>query len=283
MTPTDSVPSSSEPSDSEPSSSEPSSSEHSDGTLLNTAAQLQAAEDDTDLRESLAGLSRVTLDLAGLADMLTHVAEFAARAIPGAEGAGLTLVQDGHAQTVVASAEFVRQVDDIQYRIGQGPCITAAAEGRTVRSGSLSGEAAWPRFGPRVGRLGVHSVLSLPLFGAGDVIGVLNVYAHRKNAFDDRSRELGELFATPAGISVHAAQQLDQARRVSAHLGAALTSRAVIDQAVGIVMSRSGCTAGEAFDKLRTISQNEHRKLAQVAQQVVEEAVRRARSRRSEQ
>jgi hypothetical protein len=125
-------------------------------------------------------------------------------------------------------------------------------------------------------------VLSLPLRGAGAVIGVLNVYAHPTDAFDDRAGELGELFAIPAGISVHNAYQLDETRRLSANLSTALTSRAVIDQAIGIVMSRSGCTASEAFDKLRTASQNEHRKLAQVAQQVVEEAVRRARSRRAE-
>jgi hypothetical protein len=126
--------------------------------VLDTAVQEQAAEDDTDLRESLAGLSRLALGHKGLATMLTHVAEFAARAIPGADGAGLTLLQDDQADTVVASAEFVRQVDAIQYRINEGPCITAAAEGRTVSSGSLGGEKLWPRFGPRVGRLGVHSV-----------------------------------------------------------------------------------------------------------------------------
>ena len=63
----------------------------------------------------------------------------------------------------MASAPFVVQVDAIQYGINEGPCITAAAEGRTMRSGSLSADRQWPRFGPRVGRLGVHSALSLPL------------------------------------------------------------------------------------------------------------------------
>ncbi|ANW65181.1 histidine kinase [Mycobacterium sp. djl-10] len=247
------------------------------------ATEDQAAEDDTDLRESLAGLSRLSLGSTGLADMLTHVAEFAARAIPGADGAGLTLVHNERADTVVASADFVRQVDDIQYRLGEGPCITAAREGHTVRSGSLSGEAAWPRFGPRVGRLGVHSVLSLPLAGAAGVVGALNVYAHAKHAFDERAQALGELFAIPAGVTVHTAEQLDQARLVATHLKTALTSRAVIDQAVGIVMSRSGCSAAEAFDKLKSISQTEHRKVADVAHMIVDEAVRRARARHTQQ
>jgi hypothetical protein len=52
-------------------------------------------------------------------------------------------------------------IDEIQYlTLEEGPCITAALQGRTVRSGSLGGEKMWPRFGPRVGRLGVHSALS---------------------------------------------------------------------------------------------------------------------------
>jgi GAF domain-containing protein len=218
----------------EPTDSAPESSDAA--AVLDSAAQDQAAEEDSDLRESLAGLSRLTLGLAGLADMLTHVAEFAARAIPGADGAGLTLLQDDRADTVVASADFVRQIDAIQYRIGEGPCITAAAERRTVSSGSLGGEREWPRFGPRAGRLGVHSVMSLPLIGADDgVLGALNVYSHTKVAFDDRAIELGELFAIPAGISVHSARELDAARRLAAQLSTALTSRAVIDRAIGII------------------------------------------------
>jgi AmiR/NasT family two-component response regulator len=57
-----------------------------------------------------------------------------------------------------------------------------------------------------------------------------------------------------------------------------LTSRAITDQALGIVMSRAGCSAAEAFDRLRVMSQTENRKLSEVAQHVVNEAVRRARS-----
>ena len=111
------------------------------------------------------------------------------QAIPGADGAGLTLIEPGRADTIVKSAPFVEQVDDIQYGIGEGPCISAAATGQTVRSGSLGGDPRWPRFGPRVGRLGVHSVLSLPLLAGDGVVGAMNVYAHAKDAFDDRAEQ----------------------------------------------------------------------------------------------
>jgi transcriptional regulator with GAF, ATPase, and Fis domain len=239
------------------------------------------ASDDLDLRASLASLSRLGMGQGqqGLEDLLRHVAEFAVHAIPGADGAGLTLLESDRADTMVASAEFVHEVDAIQYGIGEGPCITAAAERRTVHSGSLGGEKLWPRFGPRVSRLGVHSVLSLPLLVGADVLGAMNVYAHAKDAFDERSVQLGELFSVPAAIAVQNAQALAEARRLAAQLQAALTSRSGIDQALGIVMSRSGCTAEEAFNKLRAMSQTENRKLSAVAQHVREDAVRRARAR----
>jgi hypothetical protein len=255
----------------------------SNGLASSSQAPLSEDADDVDLRESLTGLSRLGMGPGqqGLEDLLQHVAEFAVQAIPGADGAGLTLLEADRVDTMVASADFVREVDAIQYGIGEGPCITAAAQRRTVHSGSLGGEQMWPRFGPRVGRLGVHSVVSLPLLAGGEVLGAMNVYAHAKDAFDERSVRLGELYAVPAAISVQNAQVLAQARRVAVQLQAALTSRAVIDQALGIVMSRSGCTDAEAFERLRTMSQSENRKLSVVAQHIVEEAVRRARARQA--
>jgi hypothetical protein len=112
-----------------------------------------------DLQESLAGLGELATGLLSLEESLTRVAQFAVRAIPGAEGAGLTLLEENRSDTIVATADFVTQVDDIQYSLGQGPCISAAADQQTVMSGSLGGDQRWPQFGSRVARLGVHSVV----------------------------------------------------------------------------------------------------------------------------
>jgi transcriptional regulator with GAF, ATPase, and Fis domain len=237
------------------------------------------AEDD-DLRSSVASLASLATGSLRLEDTLTAVAHLAVRAIPGADGAGLTLIEQNHSDTVVTTAPFVREVDDIQYGIGQGPCISAARDGKTVRSGSLGGDRRWPQFGSRVARLGVHSAVSLPLLTASGVVGALNVYAHAKHAFDNRAAELGELFAVPAAIAVQNAQILAEAHRLSAQLHRALETRAVVDRAVGIVMSRSGGTEEQALARLRTLSQHEHQKLTQIAQKIVDEAVRRAESRR---
>ena len=239
----------------------------------------QAASEDYDLRLSLAALSQLATGQMQLSDVLTRVAEFAVRAIPGADGAGLTLLAMSKHDMVVASAPFVGEVDAVQYSIGEGPCITAAAEARTVRSGTLEADARWPRFGPRVGDIGVHSALSIPLLSTTGVLGAMNVYAHHREAFDDRTARIGELFAVPAAITVQNAQVLDQTRRLATQLEAALTARATIDQALGIVMSRVGCSPSEAFNRLRQLSQSNHQKLHTVAQDIVDEAVRRARAR----
>lgn len=240
----------------------------------------ESEQQDADLAASLSQLSRLSASRFGLVELLTKVATMAVQAIPGADGAGLTLLEPNHADIIVKSTDFVREIDDIQYSIGQGPCISAVQTGTTMRSGSLGGDPRWPRFGPRAGRLGVHSVLSLPLSTPGGVVGAMNVYAHIKDAFDERSEQLGEFFAVPAAISVVNAQILAQSERLAAQLQAALTSRPLIDQAIGILRSRSGDTAAEAFTRLQQMSQHEHIKLTAVAAALVEEAAARARVRR---
>jgi len=238
--------------------------------------------DDDELAASLTGLSGLLSGHRTLEQGLVRVAEFAVRAIPGADGAGLTLLEADRAQTVVATDEFVTAVDDIQYGLGEGPCVSAVANARTFSSGNLGGEPQWPRFGPRVGRLGVHSALSLPLLLPGQVLGALNVYAHGRHVFDEHAVAMGESFSPQAAVSVHNAQLLAQAERLVAQLQQALTSRAEIDQALGVMMSRTGATAQEAFDKLRDLSQSQSVKLTDVARDVLGQAVRRARARHTE-
>jgi GAF domain-containing protein len=234
---------------------------------------------DDDLTGSLSGLAEMLAGQRPLPETLVHIAEFAVQAIPGAEGAGLTMLEKDRPQTVVASADFVQAVDDVQYGLGEGPCLLAVETRDTQTSGSLGGEPRWPRFGPRVGRMGVHSVLSLPLLLPDRVVGALNVYAHAKHAFGPDAVRIGELFARPAAVSVHNARILAESQRLAEQLRAALTSRAVIDQALGVIMSRSGATPEQAFDRLRAMSQAQHVKVSEVSRVLVDEAVRRARAR----
>lgn len=120
---------------------------------------------------------------------------------------------------------------------------------------------------------------ALPLLLPDRVVGAINVYAHDKDVFDEHAAALGELFAKPAAVAVHNARVLAQAMALTVQLQTALSARPVIDQAIGLLRGRSGRSAEDAFAQLRAISQAEHRKLADVAQRIVDEAVRRARAR----
>lgn len=242
---------------------------------------MAAVEAQDPLRSSLDALALLSSRGLALEELLTGVARLAVRAIPGADGAGLTLLDGGRTDTIVATADFVTAVDDIQYGLGEGPCISAAAQNVTVVSGSLGADERWRPFGSQVARLGVHSVVSLPLPTAEGVVGAMNVYAHGEHRFDAHAVEVGELFAAPAAIAVQNAQVLAQARRVADRLQAALVEQQVVERAVGVLLSRHGGTAEQALEGLRRTSEAEHSPLAVVAQALVDEAVRRASDRRT--
>jgi anti-anti-sigma factor len=238
--------------------------------------------DDVDLPRALLGLAQLALGTQPLTASLERVAKLAAAAIPSADGVGLTMLEGGRRQTVVGSAPFVMEVEGVQYGIGEGPCITAVSDERAIRSRSLGDDPQWPSFGPQAAALGVHSALSLPLTVDGVVVGALNLFARRHDAFSDQAVSVAEVFATAAAVAVHNVKTLMESQRVAAQLKAALTNRATIDHAIGILMSRQGGTSEEAFAVLRQMSQADNVKVAVVAEQLIDEAVSRARARRTQ-
>jgi GAF domain-containing protein len=244
----------------------------------------QRDADEDDLSAGLRGLSGVVAGARGVLELLGEVAEFAAHAIPGVDGAGVALIDasEGSAtfQTATATAGFVHEIDAVQYgKLHEGPCITCMESRRATVSGSLGSDSRWPHFGGRVARMGVHSALSLPLIVGEHAIGAINTYANSHDAFGEHAVRLGTQFAGPAAVSIYNAELLAGARERAERLEQALDSRAVIDQAVGIIRSRSGVSAEDAFGRLVRMSQNENVKLREVAARLVEEAVRRARAR----
>jgi GAF domain-containing protein len=247
----------------------------------------QREADEADLYAGLRGVAGIVAGAQGLIDLLRDVAAFAAHAIPGVDGAGVALIDPrqglASVQTWAATAVLVEEIDTVQYdELNEGPCFTSMESRRPVVSGSLGSDSRWPHFGGRVARMRVHSALSLPLLVGDQVIGAINAYARNRDAFGEHAVQLGSQFAGPAAVSVYNGQLLAEAQERTARLQRALASRAVIDQAIGIIRSRSGGSAEEAFDRLTRISQVENIKLYVVAQRLVEEAVRRAGARQSQ-
>jgi GAF domain-containing protein len=188
--------------------------------------------------------------------------------VGGAEHAGVTILKRGQFETPAASGELPRQVDKIQYSLGSGPCIDALLDNTVYRSGNLAADTRWPEFGRRaVEEAGVISMMAFRLFLEDEEsLAVLNFYSTQPDAFDDESARVGEVFATHAGIAITAATRQE---RID-HLETALQSNREIGMAIGILMARELLTQEQAFDLLRMSSQHTHRKLRDIANDVIE-------------
>ena len=222
-------------------------------------APLPAPLPADDLATTLSDLARSLQDEDDLTATLSAIAHAAVGTVPGAEYAGLTVVQRRReVHTRAATADLVDEVDRAQYETGEGPCLTAAYEHRTVSLPDMDREHRWPRFTGRAAALGVHSMLSFQLFVHQDSLGALNLYATRAHAFDDDSEHVGLLFAAHAAVAMSGAQRQE-------HLARAITARDVIGQAKGMLMERHRLTADQAFALLVRTSQHTNTKLIDVA------------------
>ena len=99
----------------------------------------------------------------------------------------------------------------------------------------------------------------------------LNIYGDVVGGFSDDDEQLSQAFAAQASTVVSNAQAYGRVR-LSRNLATAMESRAVIEQAKGVLMSTHRIDADVAFEVLREISQTSNRKLRDVAADVVEKA-----------
>ncbi len=200
---------------------------------------------------------------------MQRIADLAARTVPNAVTCGITLSQDGHVVTVASADALARLLDEQQYELDQGPCLEALSTGEFVSSDDLSRENRWGSYPPRALAHGVQAVYSAPLLVNSKPIGAMNFYARHAHAFDEDARAgVGQLSALAAATITAAMRHYDEAT-LSDHLRSALSSRSVIDQAMGIVIGMQHCSPNEAFHMLRTVSQNRNIPVREVAAELV--------------
>ncbi len=223
-----------------------------------------------ELWESLTALGQFVLSEQSLQESLQRVAELSVRAVYGADGAGVTWVVARKPTTVTAAGDFVRRIDEIQYALDEGPCLQAYKTQQMVLVESLEMEARWPRFTPAALGHGLRGIVAAPLTVHGERLGALNIYALEPGVLDETAVDTAALFAEQASIVLANAVAFTRAQSTALNLGEALNSRAVIDMAKGIMMAREGLGPDEAFERLRQMSQTSHRKLRDVAQELVD-------------
>lgn len=191
------------------------------------------------------------------------------RAVPGADGVSVTLLDGGKPFTASATSELVVELDAIEYREDAGPCIDAAKTNQLVRAGMNEALQRWPVFARACRAAGMVSFLSTPLMLDERHAGAINVYSTRDGGFADLDVSLLELYTAAAEVGLRSHSRYLQASELSEQLRTALASRAVIDQAKGIMMAVHGITANESFQLLVAQSQRENRKLRVVAEDFV--------------
>ena len=206
--------------------------------------------------------------------VLARVVATAGEVIPGTDLVSITLRHDdGTAETPYGTGAKAVELDQSQYRTGAGPCLDSADPKGPAYAlcNDLAGATPWPAFAAEATAQGYRSVLStalLPSPGSVPFTGALNVYSSRPDAFDDGARDLAFLLATHASLALalaHSRRDLAKAETMGVNLRAALDSRTVISEAVGILMARRALTAEEAFEVLKRTSQNRNVKLARLA------------------
>ncbi len=212
--------------------------------------------------EALGAVARSLRSEENLPDTLQGIVHAARDTIPGAEDVGLALVERGKIVTVAQTSDRIRQADDAQYRLGQGPCVDAVWQQRVFQVDDLDQESRWPDFAREMAGLRVRSMLSFRLFVTRDSLGVLNIFSSKPHAFSTDSEHIGELLATHAAVALVGS-------RTEAQLEDAMTTRDVIGTAKGILAERHHVTTERAFRLLVKASQNSNIKLADVARSLV--------------
>jgi transcriptional regulator with GAF, ATPase, and Fis domain len=219
--------------------------------------------------------SRAAVDDAHLRAALVSVAELARCSLVGAEATVAVLVE-GEPVTLAATEPSMVELDAFQYETGEGPCLDAVREGRTVHVDFVDDGARYPRFGPRALMASVTGALSQPLQVDGAIVGSLNLFARSPNALGEAALRPAWLLAAQAAAAVAGAQERDDLRRQVTQLELAVASRDVIGQAKGILMLQSGLGPDEAFALLIRASQRENRKLRDIAQDIADRASKQA-------
>jgi hypothetical protein len=227
--------------------------------IARTVQELQVALPEAD--DLLAGLLRV--------------AE-ATRTVLEVDGAGLTLVHaDGPPRWVAATDAAMELLVQVQHDFGDGPYLQAYAQDRAVVVEDLGAAPAWVRLAAVVGQLHVCGVLSVPIRLVGQPVGTLDVYSTQPRAWTAHELEGVAEFAAVAGELVHTSVELATRELELAQLRQALTNRVWIEQAKGVLAATQGTDPEAAFQQLRVKARSSSRKLAEVAQDVVQDAQRR--------
>ncbi|MGG5260142.1 GAF and ANTAR domain-containing protein [Phycicoccus avicenniae] len=242
--------------------------------MTDTLSPLPPDDEDTDPN---ALLERFTQELGGvletmdeLSDYLERVVHAVRRHVDGCDEVGVTVLSGDRPHTAAYTTVQTLEIDAAQYALDEGPCLDAAHTRKEQMVPDLcTDDGRWPRFAEISRRDGMRSLYAVPLVSGDECVGAINLYAWATNAFDDFDAALVRVAASRCADAVVAVTALDGMRRLAGQLEQAMASRAVIEQAKGVIMALRGVPEHDAFEVLRKTSQDRNVKVRVLADEVV--------------
>ena len=200
---------------------------------------------------------------------VSALAQAAKEAVAHAVGAGVSLIMDSQPTSVGATDSLVLQADGLQYELGDGPCLSAWSEGRTMYVEDTTTDRRWPDWSAAAARTGVRSCFSVPLQEGSRRLGAMKIYAAAPGAFKDTDQRILSHLALSSAVLLGHIQTSDMPQRISEELKVTLHRRDVIATARGIIMERHDLPEDEAVTYLLTMAGNENVPLHELARNVV--------------
>jgi GAF domain-containing protein len=223
----------------------------------------------SEVQEDLLGLQNALLTTDSVEQFLHELAVLSVQAVDGAMSCGMSLRQHGKARTAACTDPDAAAADEIQYEIGDGPCLHAVRHGQPVRIDDTTASDRWPRFSHRAVELGIRSCYALPLVVDGEPVGALVLYARRPGAFGPGEAKRADRFASDASGALTLALRMASCADLNDQLRSSIASRAIIDQALGVIMATEHCPQDRALALLKAISQNNNVRLRDLAASIV--------------
>jgi hypothetical protein len=199
---------------------------------------------------------------------LSQLTALAATQVPGCAAASLTVWRDGELMTQASSHPEPSRLVEMQVASGRGPLIDAITDGSPTVCADTLTETRWPEFAAAALRIGVRSAVTLSR--TGEALIALSLFGLRPRAVESDQLQLAELLVAYGAALVGAVSDYDESRRVATQLRDAADARAVVDQAKGILMHALGCTADDALDRMREVSQRNNLRATEVARRVID-------------
>ncbi len=211
------------------------------------------------LRRTMEDLPRTFRQSVPIDDLLNGVTAAAVDLIDGADCADVLVIRDSNDfRSLAPTRQLAIEVDDVQQRFREGPCLDAADGDALVQCDDLREDPRWPRFAKGAVEVGVHAMMSFQLYTHDHRKSALNLFALQPGVFTAKDQAVGAMLATHAATALIAH---DRERQFQA----ALSSRDVIGQAKGMIMERFAVDATRAFELLKKLSQDSNTPLVDIA------------------